>query len=85
ILTASLEGKWDESHVIKNQSEGSILTDKIKNNFDTQVINYTAQILTEADKSPPADVIIMIDCLHRLLRIRDDKFVTSMKELNTVL
>ncbi len=87
ILTCALDGKWDETHVAKTQSEGSILTDTIKNNYDSKVMNSIAKMLTDADQSmnSPSDVSIMIDCVHRLLRNRDNQFVNMMKELNTVL
>lgn len=85
ILTAAIDSDWSETQIVQNQSVDSILTDKIKNNYDLQLINYTSQVLQEAEKSSPTDVTIMIECVHKLFRNRDTQFVLIMKELNTVL
>jgi|ERR1044071_475259 hypothetical protein len=85
ILTDSLENKWDETHIVKNLSEGSVISEKIKNNYDAQIISTATQILTESEKSSTKDSTIMINCLHDLLGVRDSNFISLMKELNTTL
>ena len=85
ILTDTLAGAWNEDSVIKTTTDGSILTDTIKNNFDPQTINSIAKMLVDADQQniSPSNVNVLIECIHKLLINRDTDFSNLMKELNT--
>ena len=49
MLTSALSSEWNEDIYVKLDNNNSILTDKIKNNFEPHAINSIAKMLTDAD------------------------------------
>lgn len=87
MLRDALDGVWNEDNTVKMDNHNSILSDKIKNNFEVHTINSIAKMLSDADKieSSVEDITALIDCAHKLLINRDTVFVKMMKEINTTL
>lgn len=86
LLRDAMNDNWSETNIIKIDGE-NILSDKIKNNFDSRTINAIAKMLIDADKieKSPEDIIALIDCVHQLLINRDNLFIKLMKDVNTTL
>lgn len=90
MFHSALTDDWDESKYIKLEND-TILSNKIKNNFESHTINSIAQILTDADKIQKSnnnnnndnDVIALINCAHKLLSNRDIIFVKTIKNITT--
>lgn len=87
LLRDSLNGSWNEDDIVKIECDNSILSEKIKNNFEPHIINSIAQMLCDADKMGKSveDINALIDCSHNLLINRDSIFVKLMKDINTTL
>lgn len=87
LLQSSLEDKWDESSCVKMDGNNGILSDRIKNNFDSHTINSIAKMLNDSDngENSQEDINARIECVHKLLINRDCIFVKLMKEINTTL
>ena len=87
LFRDALSGSWNEDNVVKMDYDNSILSEKIKNNFEPQIINSIAQTLTDADKMGKSieDINALVDCSHNLLINRDNVFVKLMKDINTTL
>ena len=87
LLKDSLDGAYNENTYVKTESHNNILSDKIKNNYESHAINSIAKMLTDAAKieNSEEDINALIDCAHRLLINRDTTFVKMMKEINTTL
>lgn len=86
ILTDALNEKWDERHVVKIESD-NVLSEKIKYNFEANIINSIAKMINDASKlnNVSEDMYALIDCAHKLLINRDSSFVKLMKTVNTTL
>lgn len=84
MLTNALDGNWNEDNYVKPDNNG-ILSDKIKNNFDTHTINSIAKMLSDCEKIEGSqdDITVLVDCVHKLLINRDMIFVKMMKDINT--
>lgn len=87
LLNSALFGSWKEENVIKIESENNLLSDKIKHNFENGMIHTIAQMLKDAEnpKNSQKDIEAIVDCIHNLLKNRDDAFVKLMREANTTL
>lgn len=87
MLRDAINDTWNEDNIVKIDNNNSILTDKIKNNFETHTITSIAKMLTDAAQSEqsPEDINALIDCVHKLLMNRDAIFVKLMKDINTTL
>ena len=87
LLRDALNSEWHEDNALKTDPYNSILSDKIKNNFEPHTINSIAKMLSDADKieNSPDDISALVDCSHKLLINRDNIFVKMMKEINTTL
>jgi hypothetical protein len=88
LLKDALNNAWKDENCIKiDNNNNNILSDKIKNNFETDTINSIAKMLVDADKMKKFhdDVTALIDCAHQLLINRDIIFVKLMQEVNTTL
>lgn len=85
MLVSALNNNLTEDSVVKNPTEGTILTDTIKNNYDPHTINTIAKMLTDADQTNnlQSNINILIECIHKLLINRDIEFANLMKEINT--
>ena len=83
----AFNNKWNDNTTVKADTDSSILTEKIKNNFDANTINSFAKMLRDAEKmgKSPEDINALIDCSHKLLINRDSVFVKLMKDVNTTL
>lgn len=86
MLRSALNNYWNIDECVKIEGH-NILSDKIKNNFESHTINSIAKMLKDADKieNSQEDVHALIDCAHKLLINRDSTFSKMMKEINTVL
>lgn len=86
LLKNALENNWNEDSTVRSENNG-YLTDKIKNNFDSHIVNSIAKILLDASKieNSQDDINALVDCAHKLLINRDAIFVKMMKEVNTTL
>lgn len=86
MLRSALDNYWSIDECVKIEGQ-NILSDKIKNNFESHTINSIAKMLKDADKieNSQEDVHALIDCAHKLLINRDSTFAKMMKEINTVL
>lgn len=84
MLTCALQDNWTEDNYIKPDNNG-ILSDKIKNNFETHTINSIAKMLNDCNKIEGSneDINVLIECVHKLLINRDLIFVKMMKDINT--
>lgn len=87
LLQNALDNTWTEDYMISIHGGNNVLSDKIKNNFDFNTINFISKTLFDADqiKDSPKDVNILVDCVHKLLMSRDEIFVKLMKDVNTTL
>lgn len=90
LLTDAMGNNWKEETYVKTDISNSILSDKIKNNFDPEIVKAIADILNNADKlesnkDKTEDIAALVNCAHDLLIIRDKSFVKLMKEINTTL
>jgi hypothetical protein len=87
MLNNALNDTWSEDLIIKNHIDGSILTDTIKKNYDTQTINTIAKMLNGADQpnNVQPNINVLIECIHKLLINRDIEFTNLMKEINTTI
>ena len=87
MLRDALTGNWNEENVVKMENDSSILSDKIKNNYEAHTINSIAKMLEDAGKITELqdDITALIDCSHKLLLNRDVIFVKLMKDINTTL
>ncbi len=63
------------------------LSEKIKNNFDANMVNSISKMLYDADqlKDSQDDINVLIKCAHELLKNRDSTFIKLMKDANTIL
>lgn len=86
ILKNALDDVWIED-ICVGMNHNSILSDKIKNNYEAHTINSIAKMLNDAEKLGNAqqDIDVLIDCAHKLLINRDAIFVKLMKDINTTL
>jgi len=87
MLNSALNGTWSEDFIIKNPTEGTILSDTIKKNYDAHTINTIAKMLTDADQSNnlQSNINVLVECIHKLLMNRDIEFANLMKEINTTI
>jgi len=87
LLRDALNGTWNEENIIKFDNDNSILSDKIKYNFESHIISSIAKMLKDAEimNTPKEDISALIDCSHRLLINRDVVFLKLMREINTSL
>ena len=87
LFRDAFSNDWNDNATVKADSDSSILTEKIKNNFDANTINSFAKMLRDAEKmgKSPEDINALIDCSHKLLINRDSVFVKLMKDVNTTL
>jgi len=84
MLNTAIEGKWDDSFCIGNESDNFILSEQIKNNVDPHIINSIAKMLLDADIETSQDNInVLVECIHKLLIVRDGNFVKMMRQINT--
>lgn len=86
LLKNALKNIWNEEDCFKLENN-SILSDKIKTNFETSTVNSIATMLHDAEnvKKSQEDVIAFVKCAHQLLVNRDQAFVKLMQEFNTTL
>ncbi len=86
LLNDALNDTFVEDNYVKTDGN-SILSDKIKNNFEAQTIISIAKMLSDADKIEKSkeDIDALIECSHKLLINRDAVFVKLMKDINTSL
>lgn len=84
ILQDSLNNTFIDSHYVKKDNYNT-LSDKIKNNYESHIINSISQMLTDADTGAPENSQALIECVHQLLYNRDNIFLKMMKEFNTML
>jgi hypothetical protein len=87
LLRDALDGTWNEENVIKTDNDNNILSDKIKKNYEANIINSVAKMLNDAGKidNSQEDIDALVDCVHKLLNNRDNLFVKLMKDFNTTL
>lgn len=86
ILRNALNGEWDDNICVIIEDNSSVLTDKIKENLESQTFNFIAKILSDCDNNECRDNIdTLIECAHKLLLNRDNNFVKMMKNINTIL
>ncbi|AKI80469.1 hypothetical protein QJ850_gp230 [Acanthamoeba polyphaga mimivirus] len=87
LLRDAIDNNWNDDNCVKIDNHHNILSDKIKNNFESQTISAISKILTDAERMSGSqeDVNALIDCAHKLLINRDTVFVRMMKEVNTHL
>lgn len=95
VLRDALENIWNEENIVKiDNNNHDLLSDKIKNNFESQTINSIAKLLNDAfallndsDKlrNQHENINVLIECVHNLLINRDNTFVKLMKETNIIL
>nr|WBF70975.1 hypothetical protein [Megavirus caiporensis] len=87
LLNSATNNNWDETYCVKTDNYNNILSDKIKNNFESQTINSISKILQDAQKmeNSQEDVNALVDCAHKLLINRDTVFVKMMQKINTHL
>ncbi|BCS82923.1 hypothetical protein QLL95_gp1200 [Cotonvirus japonicus] len=87
LLRNALNDNWNEDDCVKIDGNVNILSDKIKNNIESQTIGSIAKILLDTEKmiDSKEDVDALIDCAHKLLVNRDKTFVKMMIEINTHL
>lgn len=86
LLSDAINDKWNESKIVKD-IHNSVLTDKIKNNFESNIINSISKMFIDADKSETSknDINTLAECVHKLLINRDTIFLKLMKDINTIL
>ena len=85
LFRDALNGKWRDENIVKMDTDTSILSDKIKNNYEPHTINSIAKMLSDANKIEKSheDICALIDCSHKLLINRDTVFVKLMKDIYT--
>jgi hypothetical protein len=87
ILNDAMDNNWNDDSIVKYNGEGSILTDTIKNNYDSHTLQSVAKMLQDADKQgiAHANTGVLVKCAHELLINRDNDFISLMKEINTIM
>ena len=87
LLRDALNETWNEDHIIKNDNDNNILSDKIKKNYESNIVNSIAKMLNDTDKvgNSQDDINALVDCIHKLLINKDNIFVKLMKDFNTTL
>lgn len=90
LIRDAINDTWNEENLIEFDSYNNILSDKIKKNFDPDIINSIAKNLSDAKKIQINDesdknIKPFIDCVHELLSIRDEQFSTMMRLITTTL
>lgn len=86
LLRDASNGIWNEDNIVKMIGENNILSDKIKNNYDSKILNSIAKMMVDAnDIHNSQNNDALVDCIHKLLLNRDEEFVKTMKEFNTIL
>lgn len=89
MFSDAINNNWSEEKIIPldHSNEPNILTDKIKNNIDPQIIHSISKMFTDANemKNSPEDIKVLVDCIHNLLINRDHMFAKMMKNINTNL
>jgi len=89
LINDASTGTLDENNMLNlsdSQNEPNILIDKIKNNYDSKIINSIAKMMKDADQiENNSNIGVLVDCIHKLLINRDDVFVKTMKDVNTIL
>lgn len=85
LLSNALNDKWDETKIVKDNN--NVLTDKIKTNFESNIINSISKMFLDADQNETSinDVNTLAECIHKLLINRDNIFLKLMKDVNTIL
>ena len=88
LFRDAINGTWHEENIVKmNNDTATLLSEKIKNNYEIKTINSIAKMLSDANKleKSPEDITALIDCSHKLLINLDHVFVKLMKDVNTTL
>lgn len=89
LITDAISGILNDDNLLdvrESPYEPNILQNKIKNNYDPKMINSIAKMMKDADEiDSDSNTAVLVDCIHKLLLNRDDVFVKTMKDINTVL
>lgn len=88
LFNDAINGTWHEENIVKMDNDSTtLLSEKIKNNYEAKTINSIAKMFSDADRleKSPQDITALIDCSHKLLINRDNVFVKLMKDVNTTL
>lgn len=87
MIRDALSGNWKDENIIKFDTDNILLSDKIKNNFESNIINSISKMLIDASKIEKSieDVNALIECSHKLLLNRDVIFSKIMRGINTTL
>lgn len=89
MFNDAINNNWSDEKIVPldHPNEPNILTEKIKNNIDPQIIHSISKMLRDANemKDSPDDIKVLVDCIHNLLINRDNMFVKMMRNINTNL
>lgn len=89
LITDAVAGTLNDDNLLDDQEspyEPNILQSKIKNNYDPKMLNSIAKMMKDADETDSdSNTAVLVDCIHKLLLNRDEAFVKTMKDINTVL
>lgn len=87
MLSDALKNEWDGTKYIESQiNNEKTISEKIKSNFDSGVINSISKMLTDAENnSNNDDIVAIIECVHKILMNKDVIFNNMMKKINTTL
>lgn len=87
LLNDALNNTWVEDKYKETNFNINVLSSKIKNNYDSHIINSISKILNDANAQTNSidDTAALVLCAHQLLLNRDTCFLNMMKEINTTL
>lgn len=97
MMNYAIENKWDEDQIVKS-TYTNILSEKIKHNIDSNVVDSVCKNLVDANtltkkiddidpnsKNIKDNVNILTTCVHDILKLRDTAFIDLMKQITTTL